>query len=177
MSNHEEKFYPLLALERASKPILRVFAVLLIAASLWGIVNQITLWGKPVQLSQGIVGKVKEQAGEDGVHYSATFTLQESGQEIEIQLRNNSPVLEYLSNNQPTEAIALRYWRDNLMAFELHTLEYGVASIKDPVPPSFVLVGSSILGFLLAGVLLFPEVLDRMFYHVGRGTRRRKRAG
>lgn len=175
LSDQEEQFYPIPALERASKPLMTVFAVLLIVASIWGMINQVSIWSRPVQLTEGYVGEVQERVEGGTCRYSVSFTVAESGQVMEIQLRNNSPVLEYLSKNHPPDVIALRYWKDNLMAFELYPLEYGVAPVKDPIPLSFVLVGSSILGLLLAGVLLFPEALDRFIYGVGRWSRRRKR--
>jgi hypothetical protein len=165
MSDGDQEFFPLAALERASNPLLRAFALLLIVASLWGIVNQFTLWNRPVKLEIGVAGMVREERLGGAVRYSLPFTT-DSGQEMTLWLRNNSPVLDYFLTSPSTTAIAVRYWPDDMSVVAVHPLIIDVPPIADRIPPSGVLLATSILGMLLGLTILFSSQLDRSIHRL-----------
>ena len=140
-------------LERINKPLLRLFALLLIGASVWGIVNQLTLWNRSVKLAQGRAGVAQEQREQTQVHYLLPFTL-DTGEEMTFWLHNNSPVLDYFVASPTTTTIVLRYWPDDMSVAAVNPLVIGQEPIRDRYPPSGVLMPTSILGLLLGGVLL-----------------------
>ncbi|NOR84111.1 MAG: hypothetical protein GQ526_11530 [Ardenticatenales bacterium] len=159
MSDGDQEFFPLAALERASTPLLRSFALLLIVASLWGIVNQFTQWSRPVKLEIGVAGMVQEERLGGTVRYSLPFVT-DSGQEMTLWLRNNSPVLDYFLTSPSTTTIAVRYWPDDMSVVAVHPLIVDVPPIADRFPPSGVLLATSILGLLLGLTILFSSQLD-----------------
>lgn len=173
MKEKDDRFFPLAALERISRPLLQLLSILLIVASLWGLVNQLTLWNQPVELVFGTPGAVKEELLDGRARYWLEFTQQETGERLILRLRNNSPVLKYLLTASPTDSVALRYWTDDLTILEVHPLVYGVPPIRDRIPPSGILFGTSVLGLVVALVLLFPGTLDRIFRQVIRRSGRR----
>jgi len=160
----EQEFLPLLALENISRPVLRLFALLLGLTSLWGIINQATLWSRPVKLVVGTAGAVQEERSPHGVLYGLLFTL-DTGEELDLRLHNNSPVLDYFLTSPTTDTIALRYWTDDMSVAAVHPLVVGVAPIRDRFPPSDVLLATSVLGLLMALVLLFAGRLHRSAQH------------
>ena len=153
MSDGDQEFFPLAALERASMPLLRAFALLLIVASLWGIVNQFTQWNRPVKLEIGVAGMVREERLGGTVRYSLPFAA-DSGQEMTLWLRNNSPVLDYFLTSPSTATVAVRYWPDDMSVVAVHPLIINVPPIADRFPPSGVLLATSILGLLLGSTIL-----------------------
>jgi hypothetical protein len=161
MDNGESGFYPLVALERVGRPLL---ALLLIAVSLWGIINRTTLWNRSIKVVIGVAGSVQEERQEGVARYSVPFTVEETGEEISFRLRNNSAVLDYLITRPPTTTIALRYRPDDMNVTAVNPLLAGVDPIENRAPRSDVLLATSVLGLLLALALLLPDL--------GRLTRR-----
>lgn len=163
----EKKFHPIAVLERINKPLIRFFALLLIAASLWGIVNQFTLWNRPIKLVIGTAGNVVEEEQADRVRYRLSFTIQETGQEMQFWLLNNSPTLDYFLTQPPTDTVALRYWPDDMMVASINPLIVGADSIENPIPPPGLVLATSILGLLVALAILIPDLLGRFFFRSG----------
>ncbi len=161
----DQEFFPLAALERASTPLLRAFALLLIVASLWGIVNQLTLWNRPIKLEFGVAGMVREERRGGEVGYSLPFAT-DTGQEMTLWLRNNSPVLDYLIASPSTTMIAVRYWPDDMSVVAVYPLIVDVPPIADRIPPSGVLLATSILGLLLGLTIFFFGQLDRSIHRL-----------
>ncbi len=159
MTDDDQEFFPLAALERASTPLLRAFALLLIVASLWGIVNQFTLWNRPVKLEIGVAGMVREERLRGAVRYSLPFAT-DMDEEMTLWLRNNSPVLDYFLTSPSTTTIAVRYWPDDMSVVAVHPLIVDVMPIADRLPPSGVLLATSILGLLLGLTILISSRLD-----------------
>ena len=173
MNDTEPRFLPIPALERASRPLVQICAILLIGTSVWGLVNQLTIWNRPVELIFGTPEAVLEDRDDFFPSYRLLFSIQETGEKRTLELRNNGPVLNYFASHLPEGMIALRIWSDDQMVFEVHPLIYDVAPIRDRVPPSSILTGVSLLGLALGLALLFPGTLERMIYRLGRHSRRR----
>jgi len=153
MDDSTQSFFPLVALERISQPLLRLLAFLLMVASLWGIVNQLTVWSRPVKLAVGTAGQVQQERHSGHVRYRLPLAL-ETGEEMSLWLSNHSPVLDYFLSNTPAAPIAVRYWSDDMRVVAVHPLAAGVPPIRAHIPPSSVLLGTSVLGLLLALVIL-----------------------
>jgi hypothetical protein len=173
MNSQDTRFFPLTVVERWWRPLLLMFAGLLLVASIWSLVNQWTRWDRPVELLVGAPGPVEEVREGGRVRYRLPFIRQDNGEEMMFWARNHSPVLDYLSSEERNDVVALRYWTDDRVILEVHPLVYGIAPIRDRVPPSGVLVGTSVLGLILAAVLVFPGQVDRALYRLGRRSRSR----
>ena len=76
---------PAAALERASKPLLRVFALLLLLVSLWGLVNLSAMRGRSIRVARGVAGAVQEERQGDRARYSLPVIEEESGAEQQSQ--------------------------------------------------------------------------------------------
>ena len=153
-----EKTFPLSALLRISRPMLRILALLLILVSLWGIIKQSTMWNRSVKVVIGVGGPLQEERHEGAVRYLLPFTVDETGAEMVFWLDNSNSVLDYLATQPPTSTIALRYWPDDMSVMAVNPLLPGVEPVQARIPPSEILLGTSILGFLVALALLLPDL-------------------
>jgi len=155
------------ALEQIYRPLVRFLALLLVAASLWGIFNQVRLWNRPIRLVMGTAGDVVE---DDGARYGITFTVQETGEEMQFRLLNNSPTLDYLITRAPTGTVALRYWPDDMTVTSLNPLIVGAEPIENPSPPAGLVLATSILGLLVALAILSPDLVDLVRFRFRGGS-------
>jgi hypothetical protein len=160
--------YPATALERTSKPLLRVFALLLLLVSLWGVVNLLGMRGRSIRVALGVAGAVQEERQGDTVRYYLPFTEEETGAEMLFRLHSNSPVLNYLMTSPPTHTIALRYWPDDMSVLAVNPFLPDVPPIVYPTPSRRLLLGTSVLGLVLASALLLPDLFGRFVYRSGR---------
>lgn len=163
----EQSANSLIAYGRTSQLVLRVFAWLLLLASLWGMVNLVQLWNRPVRLASGTPDHVVEenQAGRYG--YLLRFTVDETGEELTLRLSNNGAVIDYFMAN-PGRPVAILYWPSEMTIASVHPLEAGKPPIRGQYPPYNALLGTSVLGVVLAVVLLFGKQLDHRLYRIGR---------
>jgi hypothetical protein len=163
-----DTFSPAAALERASKPLLRIFVLLLLLVSLWGMVNLSAMRGRSIRVALGVAGAVQEERQGDRVRYYLPFTEEETGAEMVFRLHNNSPVLDYLVTSPPTHTIALRYWPDDMTVLAVNPFLPEVPPISYPTPSRGLLLGTSVLGLVLASALLLPDLFGRFVYQSGR---------
>jgi hypothetical protein len=157
----DQVFFPLAALERISRPLLRLFALVLLLVSLWGFVNLSNTRGQTIKVVIGVAGAVQEEHQEGVVRYSIPFTVEETGEAMTFWVRNNGPVLDYLVTRSPTTTIALRYRPDDMMVTAVNALLPGVEPIQNRAPDPNILLATSILGLLLTMALLLPDLLGR----------------
>jgi hypothetical protein len=153
--------------------LVRAFTLVLLLASLWGIINQSREMNRSVYVAIGVAGPVQEGQHEGAVRYFLPFREQESGEEMNFLLLNNSPVLNYLVASPPTHTIALQYWPDDMSIKALNLLVPGVDPIEHQITRSMLLLSASALGLLASLVLLLPDLFGRYFF----GYRRRSRQG
>lgn len=151
--------FPLSALLRISRPMLRILALLLILVSLWGIIKQSTMWNRSVKLVVGVAGPLQEERHDGAVRYLLSFMVEETGAEMIFWLDNGNSVLAYLATQPPTSTIALRYWPDDMSVMAVNPLLPGVEPVQARIPPSEILLATSILGFLVALALLLPDFI------------------
>jgi hypothetical protein len=163
-----DTFSPAAALERSSKPLLRVFALLVLLVSLWGMVNLLAMRGRSIRVALGTAAAVQEERQGDAVRYYLPFTEEETGAEMIFRLHNNSPVLDYLLTSPPTHAIAVRYWPDDMSVVAVNPFLPDVPPISYPTPSRGLLLGTSVLGLVVASALLLPDLLGRFVYQSGR---------
>jgi hypothetical protein len=154
-----EKTFPLSVLLRISRPMLRILALLLILVSLWGIIKQLTMWNRSVKVVVGVAAPLQEERHEGAVRYFLPFTVEETGAEMVFWLDNGNAVLDYLATQPPTSTIALRYWPDDMSVMAVNLLLLGVEPVQYRIPPSEILLATSILGFLVALALLLPDFI------------------
>jgi hypothetical protein len=159
---------PVNAFNRNSQLALRVFAWLLLAASIWGLTNLVQLWNRPVKLVSGTPGRVVEESEAGRFRYLVPFTVGETGDVLMLRLRNNGPVIDYFTA-KPGIPVAVLYWPSEMTIASVHPLIAGEPPIRGQYPPYNALLGTSVLGVLLAGVLLLGGQLDRALYRAGRG--------
>jgi hypothetical protein len=167
-----DEFSPFTALERTGKPLLRVFASLLLLVSLWGLVNLLGMRGRSIRVALGTAGAVQEERQGDTVRYTLPFTEEETGAEMIFRLHNNSPVLDYLLTSPPTHTIAVRYWPDDMTVLAVNPFLPDVPPISYPTPSRGLLLGTSVLGLVLASALLLPDLFGRFVYQSGRRVSR-----
>jgi hypothetical protein len=163
-----DMFSPVAALERISKPLLRVFALLLLLVSIWGVVNLLSMRGRSIRVALGVAGVVQEERQGDRVRYYLPFTEEETGAEMIFRLHNNSPVLDYVMTSPPTHTIALRYWPDDMTVLAANPFLPDVPPISYPTPSRGLLLGTSVLGLVMASALLLPDLFSRFVYQSSR---------
>lgn len=169
----EQEFLPLRALERFSRPLVWLFSLLLVLASLSGIVELWRLWSRPLDLVVGTPGAVQEVQTSGGVRYRLPVALG-TGEDLDFWLHNNSPVLDYLISRPVTTTVALRYWTDDMSVAGVYPLTPDTPPVHVRIPPSPILLATSILGLVLALLLLLSGRLDRVLQDLlapGTGTR------
>lgn len=152
----------------SSQLVLRVFAWLLLAASIWGLVNLVQLWNRPVRLVSGTPDQVLEENEAGHFHYSLPFTVDGTGEKLTLHLYNSGPVIDYFMTN-PGTPVAILYWAHDMTIASVHPLIAGEPAIRGQYPPYDALLGTSALGGVLALVLLLGGRLDRALYRIGRG--------
>jgi hypothetical protein len=157
----------LAAFGRGSKVALHIFAWALLAASIWGMVDLAQLWNRPVKLVSGIPGRVIEESERDRVRYAVPFTVEETGEVLVLGLRNNGPVTDYFMT-KPETPVGVLYWPSQMTIASVHPLVAGEPAIRGQYPPYDGLLGTSILGMVLATVLLLGGRLDVALYRAGR---------
>ena len=155
------------ALDRTSL-LLRIFAWSLLAASIWGLVNLGQLWSRPMKLVSGTPGEVVEEHETGRFRYLLPFTVDETGAALLLHLHNDGPVIDYFVANPGTQ-VAVLYWSNDMGIASVHPLVAGEPSIRGRYPPYNALLGTSLLGALLAVVLLLGGWLDSRLYRLGRG--------
>lgn len=162
-------FMPFDALVRAGRWLLRVFAVILLLASVWGIVDLLEMRGRSIRVALGVAGTVQEDRQGDTVRYYLPFTEEETGAAMTFRLHNNSPVLDYLLTSTPSHTIALRYWPDDMSVLAVNPLLPDAPVVAYPTPSRTLLLVTSTLGMVVAAALLLPDLLGRL---VPRSNRR-----
>lgn len=162
VETEEQEFLPLRALERFSRPLVWLFTLLLVLASLWGMVELWRLWSRPLDLVVGTPGAVREVQTAGGVRYRLQLALG-TGEELDLWLHNNSPVLDYLISRPVTTTLALRYWTDDMSVAGVYPLTPDTPPVQVRRPPSPILLATSILGLALALLLLLSGRPDRAF--------------
>lgn len=172
MNKSEYEFYPLAAMARIGRPLLRLIAILLIPVSIWGIQEGLDGRNRSLFVVIGRAGPVQEIQQGDAVRYSLPFTVEETGDELTLNLPNGSAVLDQLITEPPTQTIALQYWPDTMDLKALNLLQIGVEPIEVRTAPAGLALGTSILGLLVASAILLPELLARSVYRSGRRTPR-----
>lgn len=161
---------------RHTQPAVRLFAALVILASLWGLVNQLTLWNRPVSFNVGVADRLDERQQDGVTTYTMGFTLVDTGEHLTFRIMNNGPVLDYFATQPTSDPIGVRYWTDDLTVTAVHPLEVNVPPIRDRIPLSGVLVGTSAVGLLIGIVLLIPGTIHRGIHRLGRPRRDTARA-
>lgn len=160
-------------LMRTGKWLLRVFAVLLLTASLWGVVELVGMRGRSIRVVLGVAGPVQEAKQGSATVYHLPFTEEETGTEMTFRLHNNSPILDYMLTSVPTHTIALRYWPDDMSVLAVNPLLPDVPVAVYPTPSRSLQLATSVLGIVLAVVLLLPDLIDRVTFRSGRRARPR----
>lgn len=164
----EQGFDPPNVLNRAGQPLLRIFAWSLLIASMWGLVSILQLWNRPVKLVSGTPSQVVEEQEAGRFHYLLPFTVDETGEALLLRLHNSGPVIDYFTR-APATRVAVLYWRDDMAIASVHPLVGGEPSIRSQFPRYNALLGTSVLGALLAVVSLLGGWLDGRLYRLGRG--------
>ena len=148
--------------------LLRIFAWSLLVASIWGLVNLVQLWSRPMKLVSGTPGPVIEEHEAGRFRYLVPFTVDETDEAFLLRLDNDGPVIDYFATSPGTQ-VAVLYWSEDMGIASVHPLVAGEASIRGRYPPYNALLGTSALGILVAVVLLVGGWLDSRLYRLGRG--------
>jgi hypothetical protein len=147
---------------------LRMFAWLLLAVSLWGLVTLAQLWSRPVRLVRGTPERVVEEGKAGRYQYLLPFAVDETGEVLMLRLPNSGPVIDYFISN-PGTPISILYWTTDSAIASVHPLIAGEPAIRGQYPPYSALLGTSAMGIVLAVVLLAGARLDGALYRIGRG--------
>jgi len=164
----QTRLHPLEALQNIGRPLVTGFALLLLLVSGWGLVNLFGYWGRSVELVKGAAGEIREERIDKQVRYLVPFTVDESGQELEFQVKNNGPAMDYFMDGQAKPPLAILYWTDDLSVAKVHPLVAGEEPVRDRYPNYAVLLTTSVLGIVLALMLLLVGPLERMLYPLTR---------
>jgi hypothetical protein len=164
----DETIDPLDAFYRNARLALHIFAWLLLAASIWGLTNLVQLWNRPVKLVSGTPEGIVEESEAGRFQYKVPFTVTETGEVLMLRPGNNGPVIDYFMTN-PGTSVAVLYWPSEMTIASVHPLLAGEPPVRGQYPPYNALLGTSLLGVLLAAVLLSGGRLDRALYRAGRG--------
>jgi hypothetical protein len=164
----DETLDPWNTLHRNGWLALRIFAWLVLAASLWGLTNLAQLWNRPAKLVSGTPARVVEEDDGGRFRYRVPFTVNETGEVLMLRVHNNGAVIDYFMT-KPGTPVAVLYWPSEMTIASVHPLVAGEPSIRGQYPPYNALLGTSVLGVLLALVLLSGGRLDRALYQAGRG--------